>query len=56
MQEDLIEHPYDSSEEVEKSVRTWMKKQSVEFCCDIFQKLIHRWQKCVQNGGDYVDK
>jgi hypothetical protein len=53
MEEDHCGHLY---EEVEKSVRTWMKKQSVQICCDIFQKLIHRWQKGMQNGSDYVDK
>jgi hypothetical protein len=45
MKEDLLEHLYDSDEEVERIVRTWMKKQSVEFFCDSFEKLVHCWQK-----------
>jgi lipopolysaccharide biosynthesis regulator YciM len=56
MKEDLRGHPYDSNEEVERTVRTSIKKQSVEFLCDDYEKLVHRWQNCVENGGDYVDK
>jgi hypothetical protein len=44
----------DSDEEVEKTVRTWMKKQTVEFFHDGFQKLVHHWKQCVENGCDYV--
>jgi histone-lysine N-methyltransferase SETMAR len=45
MNEDLRGHLYDSNEEVERTVRTWMKKQSVEFFRDDIEKLVHRWQK-----------
>jgi hypothetical protein len=33
-----------------------MKKQSLEFFCEGFQTLFHRWKKCVENWGDYVEK
>lgn len=33
-----------------------MKEQRMEFFCDGFEKLFHHWQKCVENGGDYVEK
>jgi hypothetical protein len=33
-----------------------MKEHSVEFCHDGFEKLVHRWRKCMENGGDYVEK
>jgi histone-lysine N-methyltransferase SETMAR len=56
MNEDLRGHLYDSNKEAEKNVKTWMTKQSVEFFRDGFEKLVHRWQKCVENGGDYVEK
>jgi hypothetical protein len=49
-------HVYVSNEGVERYVRTWMKKQIVEFFCDGFEKLVCLWQKCVENGGDYVEK
>ena len=49
-------HLCDSSEEVERSVRTWMRQQSVEFFRDIFEILVHCYQKCVcvhrENGGE----
>jgi hypothetical protein len=32
---------------VERTVTTWMKEHSVEFCCDGFEKLVHHWRKCV---------
>lgn len=38
------------------SVRTWIKKQNVEFCYDSFEKLVYRWWKCVENGGNVVEK
>jgi len=34
----------DSVEEVERTVRTWMKKQSVVFFLDGFRNLVHRWR------------
>jgi hypothetical protein len=46
----------DSNEEVERIVRTWMKKQSVEFFHVSFQKLVQHWKKCVENRGDYMEK
>lgn len=33
-----------------------MKKQSVEFFCDGFEKLVHRWWNCVENSGDYMEQ
>jgi hypothetical protein len=33
-----------------------MKKQSVELFHDGFEKRVHLWSKCMENGGDYVEK
>jgi len=33
-----------------------MMKQIMEFFRDGFEKLVHLWQKCVENGGDYVER
>jgi len=56
MKEDLFGHLYDSSEEVERSIRTWMRQQSVEFFRDIFEILVCCCRKCVcvrvENGGE----
>jgi len=48
-------HVYVLDEGVEKSVKTWVKEQVVEFFRDSFEKLVHFWQKCVENGGDCVE-
>jgi hypothetical protein len=55
MNEDLRAYLYDSNEDVERS-QDWIKKQSVAFFRDGFEKLVHHWWKCVENGGDYVEK
>jgi hypothetical protein len=34
------------------SGRGWRNKA----CRKNFQKLVHRWWKCVENGGDYIQK
>ncbi|GFG30270.1 hypothetical protein Cfor_04429 [Coptotermes formosanus] len=47
MKEELCGHLQDSNEEVERTIRTWMKKQSLEFFHNSFEKLVHCWQKCV---------
>jgi hypothetical protein len=47
-------HLYDSNNEVERTVRTWIKKQSVEFFHDGFEKLVHHWHKSEENSGNYV--
>uniref|UniRef100_A0A803TSH8 Mos1 transposase HTH domain-containing protein n=1 Tax=Anolis carolinensis TaxID=28377 RepID=A0A803TSH8_ANOCA len=56
MKEDLREHHYASDEDVEITVRRWLWKQSVDFFRDSFRKLVHRWQKCIQLSGDYMEK
>jgi hypothetical protein len=48
MKEDLWDHPFDSNEEVERTVRTSIQKQNVEFLYDGFKKL---WQNCLENGS-----
>lgn len=30
--------------------------EETKFFRDGFQKLVHRWKNCVENGGDYVQK
>jgi len=47
---------YVSNEGVERSVRTWMKKQIVEFFRDGFEKLVHLWRNSVEISRDYVGK
>lgn len=56
MKESLRGKRYDSNDDVMNTVRTWLRKQSVEFYCDGIQKLVHRWRKCVAVRGTYVEK
>lgn len=56
MKEDFHGYLYDSNNEVERKVRTWIKKQRVEFFHDGFEKLVHCWHKSEENGGNYIEK
>jgi hypothetical protein len=56
MKEDFHGNPYDSNNEVERTVRTWIKKQSVEFFHDGFVKLVCHWHKSEEYSGNYVEK
>lgn len=55
IKEDLSGYLHNPNKELERTVRTWMKKQSVEFFCDSFEKLVQHWQR-FGNGGDYVER
>jgi hypothetical protein len=56
MKEDLGGHQCASNEVVKGTVKTWLRKQSTEFFPDVCMKLVYCWRKCVQLGGDYVEK
>jgi hypothetical protein len=56
MKEDLHGHLYGSNEVVERTVRKWMKKLSVDFFHDGFYKLVRCWQNCVENCSEYMEK
>ena len=56
MKEDLRGHHYAFYAHVERTVRLWLRKQCVDFFRDGFRKLVHRWRKCMQLSGDYVEK
>jgi len=38
-----------------RTVRTWIKKQNVEFCDDRFERLVCCWWEYVENGGNGVE-
>jgi histone-lysine N-methyltransferase SETMAR len=42
--------------EVQAAMRTVLKGLSPEFFADGFDKLMQRWDKCLNVGGNYVDK
>jgi histone-lysine N-methyltransferase SETMAR len=55
MKKDFRGHQYASNGAV-KTVKTRLRKRSAEFFRDGFMKLVCCWRKCVQLGGDYVEK
>jgi hypothetical protein len=38
------------------AVRKWLASSGADFYERGIQALVHRWQKCIMNGGDYVEK
>ena len=47
---------FKSNEELERPVRSWIRAQRSDFFLDGFRQLVHRWKKCVNTAGDYVEK
>ena len=45
-----------SDEEVECEVKLWFRKQSPDFYAMGIGSLIPRWDKCINVGGNYVEK
>jgi hypothetical protein len=37
-------------------VRKWLASAGADLYERGIQSLVHRWQKCITNGGDYVEK
>jgi hypothetical protein len=38
------------------SLRLWLASAGTDLYERGIQALVHRWQKCIMNGGDYVEK
>ena len=47
---------FSCEEEVKSVVRKWFQKQNTIFLKDGFQKLVHRWRKCIEVRGDFIEK
>jgi hypothetical protein len=47
---------YADDEEVETEVRKWLRQQSKDFYAARFEALVRRWDKCISDGGGYVEK
>jgi histone-lysine N-methyltransferase SETMAR len=56
LKEHLKGQRYTSDEEVKAAVLLWCRSQSADFYRDGINKLVHRWKKCVDVAGDYVEK
>jgi hypothetical protein len=42
--------------EVETEVRKWLIQLSKDFYAASFDALVKRWDKCINAGGEYVEK
>jgi hypothetical protein len=39
-----------------RAVKQWATSAGADFYKRSMQALVHRWRKCIANGGDYVEK
>ena len=47
---------FHSNAEVETTVNNWLQQQAVDFFDTSVQKLVTRYNKCLDSAGDYVEK
>ena len=47
---------FDDAAELQAGVNEWLKSQAVTFYDDGINKLVHRYDKCLNFNGDYVEK
>ncbi|KAJ4438717.1 hypothetical protein ANN_14664 [Periplaneta americana] len=47
---------FDGDDEVKTAVREWFASQAGEFHNEGIERLVPRLDKCLNNGGDYVEK
>ena len=47
---------FTSDEAVKEAVHSWLAAQPKTFFYEGFRKLVHRWTKCIEKQGDYVEK
>jgi hypothetical protein len=47
---------FHEDEEVKNEVTVWLRAQAAEFYDIGIQKLVPRLNKCLDKGGDYVEK
>jgi hypothetical protein len=43
-------------DEVKEAVTTWFASQAASFYDEGIQKLVQRYDKCLNNGGNYVEE
>ena len=55
-QDSLRGRIFSSDESVQKAVHQWLCDQPKTFFSDGIYKLVDRWNKCIEMGGDYVEK
>jgi hypothetical protein len=52
----LVGKNFDHDDEMQEEVMTWFKGQAADFYDSGIQKLVERFNKCLDNAGDYIEK
>ncbi|VVC26150.1 Hypothetical protein CINCED_3A011472 [Cinara cedri] len=47
---------FNEDDEVKKAISAWLQSQASSFYDEGIQKLVPRYDKCLNNGGNYVEK
>jgi hypothetical protein len=47
---------FGDDDEVQEEVMTWFKELAADFYDSGIQKMVPRFNKCLDNAGDYVEK
>jgi histone-lysine N-methyltransferase SETMAR len=47
---------FNNDEDVKRAVQKWLSSQAATFYDEGIQKLVFRYDKCLNNGGNYVEK
>jgi hypothetical protein len=45
---------FHDDDKVKEAVNVWFASQATSFCDAAIQKLVPRYDKCLNNGGNYV--
>ena len=56
MKDGLRGRHFPSNDAVVRAVKQWATSGGADFYECSMQALVHRWRKCIANGGDYVEK
>ena len=56
LKETLGGQHFNDDEQVENFVRKWLQTHPASFYDAGIKKLPIRWQKCIEKGGNYVEK
>ena len=51
-----LQKRFESNDDVKKSVISWLRQQKTDFYYSGIEKLISRYDKCLNKFGDYVEK
>jgi len=47
---------FDDDDDLKDAVQNWLTSQAAVFYEEGIQKLLPRYDKCLNNGGEYVEK